>query len=85
MTKRRSWGLLLLLLLTFARLTFSLGAKNLWLDESFSLQRAESNWPTLIAGNVYIVDGVDTVSTIDQHPFGFFAAAAPDAASGRDQ
>jgi 4-amino-4-deoxy-L-arabinose transferase-like glycosyltransferase len=73
MTKPRSWGLLILLLLTFARLTFSLGTKNLWLDESFSLQRAESNWPALVAGSVDIVDGVDAVNTIDQHPFAFFA------------
>ena len=72
MTKRRSWGLLLLLLLTFARLTISLGAKDLWLDESFSLQRAESDLPTIMAGTVHIVDGVESVRTVDQHPFGFF-------------
>ena len=72
MTKPRHWGLLLLLLLTFARLTISLGAKDLWLDEGFSLQRAESDWPALIAGIVHIVDGVESVNTIDQHPLGFF-------------
>ena len=73
MNRTRSWGLLLLLLLTFARLTYGLGTKNLWLDESFSLQRAESDWPALIAGTVHIADGFETVSTTDQHPFAFFA------------
>ena len=72
MTKPRQWGLLLLLLLTFARLTMSLGAKDLWLDEAFSLQRAESDWPAVVAGIIHIGDGVESVSTIDQHPFGFF-------------
>ncbi len=71
--RRQSLGLLLLLLLTFARLIISLDAKDLWLDESFSLQRAESDWSALMRGTVRIADGVDAVETIDQHPFGYFA------------
>ena len=66
------WGLLLLLVLTFARLFFRLDAKDLWLDESFSLQRAESGWTSLVAGTVVLDDGVNRIATLDQHPFGYF-------------
>ncbi len=75
--RARNWTRLLLLLLilfAFARLVWRLDAKNLWLDEGFSLQRAESSWPDLLRGVIPITDGVDSVDTIDQHPFGYFAA-----------
>ncbi len=65
--------LLLLILLAFTRLVWRLDAKNLWLDESFSLQRAESSWTDIFHGTIPVSDGVDTVQTIDQHPFAFFA------------
>jgi len=65
--------LMLLLLLTFARLVWRLDAKDLWLDESFSLQRAESSWIDIFHGIIPVSDGVDTVQTIDQHPLAFFA------------
>ncbi|MCU0500149.1 MAG: glycosyltransferase family 39 protein [Anaerolineae bacterium] len=64
--------LLLFVLLAFARLVYGLGAQNLWLDEAFSLQRAESAWPALIAGALPLTDGVRTVDTTDQHPFAYF-------------
>ena len=65
--------LVLLILLAFARLVWRLDAKNLWLDESFSLQRAESSWGDIFHNVIPISDGVETVQTIDQHPFAFFA------------
>jgi len=68
------WALLILILFAFARLVWRLDAKNLWLDEGFSLQRAESSWPDLLRGILPIPDGVNTVRTIDQHPFGYFVA-----------
>ncbi|MGC8779344.1 MAG: glycosyltransferase family 39 protein [Anaerolineae bacterium] len=73
-TQRRSARFLLLglILLAFARLTWQLDAKDLWLDESFSLQRAEEPWPELIAGCLPLTDGVMWVKTTDQHPFAYF-------------
>jgi mannosyltransferase len=64
--------LLLLILLAFARLVWGLNAQALWLDEAFSLQRAESSWPAVIAGALPLTDGVRTVDTTDQHPFAYF-------------
>ncbi len=75
--RTRTWARLLLLLLilfAFARLVWRLDANNLWLDEGFSLQRAESPWPDLLRGLLVITDGANSVDTIDQHPFGYFAA-----------
>ena len=74
---RAAWAerlvLLCLILVSFTRLVWELGAKNLWLDESFSLQRAESSWPALIQGLLIITDGEHQIPTIDQHPFAYFA------------
>ena len=67
------WLLLLLILLAFARLVWRLDAKDLWLDESFSVQRAESSWIDILRDVIPISDGVETIQTIDQHPFAFFA------------
>ncbi len=64
--------LLGLTLLAFTRVTWRLDAKNLWLDETFSLQRAEAAWPELIAGCLPLTDGVTWVKTTDQHPFAYF-------------
>ncbi|MEJ5198891.1 MAG: glycosyltransferase family 39 protein [Anaerolineae bacterium] len=64
--------LLALILLAFARLTWRLDAKDLWLDETFSLQRAEAAWPELLAGCLPLTDGVIWVKTTDQHPFAYF-------------
>lgn len=69
---RTRYLLLALILLAFARLTWQLDAKALWLDETFSLQRAESPWPELIAGCLPLTDGVTWVRTTDQHPFAYF-------------
>jgi hypothetical protein len=76
----RSRNLLRLLLLAFVlvafgRVTWELDAKNLWWDESLSLQRAESAWPALLQGHLVLVDGINELLTIDQHPFLFFALA----------
>jgi uncharacterized membrane protein len=74
LTARRwtRWVLLLMILLAFARLVWRLDAKNLWLDESFSLQRAESSWGSIFLNAMPVSDGTQTVQTIDQHPFAFF-------------
>lgn len=63
------WALLALALAAFLRVTWALDAKNLWWDESLSLQRAESAWPALIAGLLLIDDGQTTMPSYDQHPF----------------
>ncbi len=65
--------LLLLILIAFTRLTFRLDAKSLWWDESLSLQRAESDWSTLLTGEIGLTDGTNVAPTLDQHPFAFFA------------
>src|SRR5690554_7340119 len=64
--------LLLFLLIAFARLVWQLDLRNLWWDESLSLLRAESDWPTLLLGRILLFDGINTTPTTDQHPFGFF-------------
>jgi len=66
------WMLLLLILVASTRLVWRLDAKNLWWDESMSLQRAESGWPALLAGRLIFSDGHNQLVTIDQHPFGYF-------------
>ena len=43
--------------------------KDLWWDESLSLQRAEEALPALLRGVLLIRDGFTDVATIDQHPF----------------
>ncbi|MBX3000037.1 MAG: hypothetical protein KF893_16065, partial [Caldilineaceae bacterium] len=63
---------LLLLLMTFARLVWRLDANNLWWDESLSLARAESDWLKLLRGQIDMFDGATIIETTDQHPFGFF-------------
>lgn len=70
--QRLRWFLLLVILLAFARLTWQLETKNLWWDESLSLQRAESDWGSLLVGRLWIEDGVKRIATTDQHPFGYF-------------
>lgn len=64
--------LLLLILVAFGRVMWQLDAKNLWWDESLSLQRAESGWLDLILGRLYLYDGLTSDLTHDQHPFFFF-------------
>ena len=53
-------------------MVWELGAKNLWWDESLSLQRAESALLPLLKGHLVIQDGFSQLLTIDQHPFMFF-------------
>ncbi|MBX3052731.1 MAG: glycosyltransferase family 39 protein [Caldilineaceae bacterium] len=67
------WLLLILILLAFARLAWQLDAKNLWWDESLSLQRAESGWVDLLAGRIVLSDTISERPTVDQHPFAYFA------------
>ncbi|MEX1021479.1 MAG: hypothetical protein WDZ49_17590 [Litorilinea sp.] len=64
--------LLFLVLAAFARLTWQVGAKSIWWDESLSLQRAEQGWLPLLLGHLIMVDGIDSQLTIDQHPFFYF-------------
>ncbi len=61
--------LLALLYLAFARVAILLDAKDLWWDESLSLQRAEESLPNLLRGVLVIQDGMSEIPTIDQHPF----------------
>ncbi|MCC6165817.1 MAG: glycosyltransferase family 39 protein [Caldilineaceae bacterium] len=66
-------ALLALILVAMGRVFWELGAKNLWWDESLSLQRAESPWAGLLAGRLILYDGQGgTLTTHDQHPFFFF-------------
>ncbi len=70
-----AWARLLLLaliLVAFARVMWQLDGKNLWWDESLSLQRAESSWLDLVRGRLYLYDGLTYDVTHDQHPFFFF-------------
>lgn len=64
--------LLFLILVAFARVMWQLDAKNLWWDETLSVQRAESGWLDLILGRLYLYDGLTSDLTHDQHPFFFF-------------
>lgn len=66
-------ALLTLILLAFARVMVALDAKDLWWDESLSLQRAESDWGDLLLGRLPLRDGLSELVTYDQHPFFFFA------------
>jgi hypothetical protein len=71
----RNWTralLALLILVALNRVVWRLDAKNLWWDESLSLQRAESDWPALLAGRIVMSDGRNEVVTLDQHPFVYF-------------
>lgn len=64
--------LLAALFLAFARLTFQLDAKDLWWDESLTLQRSEQPWLPLLLGHLPIWDRLDVMPTIDQHPFFYY-------------
>jgi len=69
--------LLLSILVGFGRLLWQLDAKDLWWDESLTLQRAESAlWP-LLRNELWIYDGFNKMLTIDQHPFFFFLLTKP--------
>jgi len=71
----RNWTrvlLALLILVALARVVWRLDTKNLWWDESLSLQRAESDWSALLSGRIVISDGHDEIATLDQHPFVYF-------------
>lgn len=63
------WLLLALLLVAWLRVTWRLDAKNLWWDESLSLQRAEQGLAPLLRGDLVIKDGLSQIVTTDQHPF----------------
>ncbi len=72
MTAQRSWArpaILALTLLAFAHVALGLGAKDLWWDESLSLQRAEQGLFPLLRGVLLLRDGFTDQVTIDQHPF----------------
>ena len=71
-SNRARWLLLALTIGAFAHVVIALGFKDLWWDESLSLQRAESSlWP-LLRGLLVLKDGMTEVPTIDQHPFFYF-------------
>lgn len=46
--------------------------RNLWWDESLSLQRAESPLPALMVGTFTFDDGLVVTQSTDQHPFVYF-------------
>lgn len=66
------WLILFFILVAFARLCWHLDANDMWWDESLSLQRAESDWLTLLRGTLTMYDGFQALPTTDQHPFFFF-------------
>jgi 4-amino-4-deoxy-L-arabinose transferase-like glycosyltransferase len=71
----RNWTrvlLAILILIALTRVVWQLDGKNLWWDESLSLQRAESDWPALLSGRIVISDGRHEIATLDQHPFTYF-------------
>lgn len=61
--------LLALTIAAFAHVVIALGSKDLWWDESLSLQRAESSLAPLLRGLLVLKDGITELPTIDQHPF----------------
>lgn len=69
LTTQQRLLLLALLLMAFAHAVILLDAKDLWWDESLSLQRAEESLPNLLRGVLVIKDGFSELPTIDQHPF----------------
>jgi mannosyltransferase len=60
------------LFLAFARLTWQLDAKSLWIDEAFSLERVQGSWYELLVGHIMVTDGLLYIPTTDQHPFAYF-------------
>ncbi|MGE5601509.1 MAG: hypothetical protein ACM30E_00565, partial [Nitrososphaerales archaeon] len=66
------WLLLLFMLIAFTRLVWRWDTKNIWWDESLSLQRAESPLPALLAGKFTFDDGFTLSTSTDQHPFVYF-------------
>jgi mannosyltransferase len=69
--KPARWAMLLLVLLAFGRLVSQLDAKDLWLDEGFSLQRAESSWPVLLSGQLAVA-GAPGSTSLSTHPPAYF-------------
>jgi 4-amino-4-deoxy-L-arabinose transferase-like glycosyltransferase len=67
-----NWLLVFLILLAFARLLWQWDLRNLWWDESLSLQRAESPLPALLVGIFSFDDGQLIATSTDQHPFVYF-------------
>ena len=67
------WLPVLLSLAAFARLVYRLGDKNLWLDEAFSLQRAECDWGALISGGLAVSPVPGSPAVTDPHPFVYYA------------
>lgn len=61
--------LLATILLAYAHIVVLLDAKDMWWDESLSLQRAEEDPFDLVRGVLWITDGITAFPTIDQHPF----------------
>lgn len=62
------------MLLAFTRLVWRWDTKNIWWDESLSLQRAESPLPALLTGTFTFDDGFTLSTSTDQHPFLYFLA-----------
>ncbi len=67
------WLPVLVSLAAFARLVHRLGDKNLWLDEAFSLQRAEGGWGALIRGGLAVSPVPGSPAVTDPHPFVYYA------------
>jgi mannosyltransferase len=64
--------LVFLILLALVRLLWHWDLRNLWWDESLSLQRAESPLPALLVGVFSFDDGQNIAASTDQHPFVYF-------------
>lgn len=71
------WLLLLLILAAFARAVYRLDSRDLWLDEAFSLQRAEAAWAAVVAGGLQVASTPGARTVTDPHPFGYYALLKP--------
>jgi uncharacterized membrane protein len=68
----RSWLLLALILVAFARGTWALGDKSLWWDESLSLHRVKDSLGYVLSNEIILTDNVHSLLTIDNHPPVYF-------------
>ena len=74
-------GLLIMILVAFAKTTWTLGAQSLWWDESLSLQRAESSLIPLLLNTILLTDSQTQVATTEPASILLFPIAGDDLAA----